>query len=106
MSYGVEWMPGGVFLWTVLLFLIVPEFALIGVVVVAAVALAVLIAVAAAMLATPYQLVRTLRRRRAEHRRAATRPAPIATAIGRPATAGDRPGLAALAQPTTARTTP
>ena len=63
MSYGVEWIPGGVFFGTVLLLLIVPEFAVIGVLVVALVALALLVALAAAALATPYLLVRALRRR-------------------------------------------
>ena len=63
MSYGVEWMGGVVVLGTVLLLLIVPELALIAVLVVGLVASVALVALAAAALATPYLLVRSLRRR-------------------------------------------
>ena len=70
MSYGVEWMGGGVVYGIVLLPLIVPEFAAIAVVVatiavlvVALAALVGLVALAAAALASPYLLVRSLRRR-------------------------------------------
>jgi uncharacterized membrane protein YjgN (DUF898 family) len=63
MSYAVEWMPGVVVLETVILVLIVPGFAVIAVLVVALVALVVLVALAAAALASPYLLVRSLRRR-------------------------------------------
>jgi hypothetical protein len=66
MSYAFEWMRGGVFFGTVLLLLIVPEFAVIAVLVVALVALVVLVAIAAAALASPYLLVRSLRRRLAK----------------------------------------
>jgi hypothetical protein len=62
MSYAVEWMRGSIFLGTLLLLLIVPEFAMIAVVVLALAALVVLVAVAAAVLASPYLLVRSLRR--------------------------------------------
>ena len=70
MSYGVEWMGGGVVYGIVLLLLIVPEFAAIAVVVatiavlvVALAALVGLVALAAAALASPYLLVRSVRRR-------------------------------------------
>ena len=72
MSYAVEWMGGGVVpvYGIVLLFLIVPEFAAIAVVVatiavlvVALAALVGLVALAAAALASPYLLVRSVRRR-------------------------------------------
>jgi|1186.fasta_scaffold126545_2 hypothetical protein len=97
MSYGVEWIPGGVALWTVLLLLVVPEFAAIAVLVVALAALVALVALAAAAVASPYLLtraVRRLRRRLAERnlptttrrtrwirQRIDTRPTPSASAI-------------------------
>jgi membrane protein implicated in regulation of membrane protease activity len=70
MSYAVEWMGGGVVYGIVLLLLIVPQVAAIAVVVatiavlvVALAALVGLMALAAAALASPYLLVRSLRRR-------------------------------------------
>ena len=75
MSYGAEWMGGGVVYGIVLLLLIVPEFAAIAVVVatiavlvVALAALVGLVALAAAALASPYLLVRSVRRRLAQRR--------------------------------------
>ena len=72
MSYGVEWMGGGVAYGAVLLLLIVPEFAAIAVVVatiaVLVVALAALVGLVAAALASPYLLVRSVRRRLAQRR--------------------------------------
>ena len=75
MIQRVEWMGGGVVFGIVLLLLIVPEFAAIAVVVatiavlvVALAALVGLVALAAAALASPYLLVRSVRRRLA-HRR-------------------------------------
>jgi membrane protein implicated in regulation of membrane protease activity len=77
MSYAVEWMGGGVapVFGIVLLLLIVPEFAVIAVIVatiaVLVVALATLVglvALAAAALASPYLLVRSVRRRLAQRR--------------------------------------
>ena len=65
-AYGLDWIPGGIFLGTVLLLLIVPPFALIALAVVALVAVAALVALAGALLATPYLVVRTVRRRLAE----------------------------------------
>jgi hypothetical protein len=64
--YGVEWIPGTVLLLAVVVLPLVPGFALIGLVVVALAAVAALAALAAAILATPYLIVRTLRRRLAE----------------------------------------
>jgi hypothetical protein len=90
MRYGFEWTPGVVLLGLVVVLPLVPSFALIGLVVVALAAVAALVALAGAMLATPYLLVRTLRRRLAERHGSTEGSVPIATAI-------------ALAGPTTAR---
>ena len=103
MKYGFEWAPGFVFLGTVLVLLIVPPFALIGLVVVALGAVAALLALAGAILATPYLLVRSLRRRVAKRRQSTQGSAPIATAIAQAARATNRSGLTALAEPMTAR---
>jgi len=65
MSYGFEWIPAVVLVGAFVV-LMVPAFALIALLVVALVALAALAALAGAVLATPYLLVRSLRRRRAE----------------------------------------
>jgi positive regulator of sigma E activity len=77
-AYGLDWIPGGVFLGTVLLLLIVPPFALIALVVVALVAVAALVALAGAALAMPYLLVRTVRRRLAERHIRQPQPLPAA----------------------------
>src|SRR3954454_11730222 len=65
MSYAVEWMGGGVVpvFGIVLVLLIVPEFAAIAVVVAMIAVLVALVALAAAALASPYLLVRSVRRR-------------------------------------------
>jgi len=84
-SYRFEWISGPVFLGTVLVLLIVPPFALIGLVVVALAALAALVALAGAVLATPYLLVRSLRRRLAERRRSTEGSVPIAASLHGPA---------------------
>jgi membrane protein implicated in regulation of membrane protease activity len=75
MSYAAEWMGGGIVYGIVLLLLIVPEFAAIAVVVatiavlvVALAALVGLVALAAAALASPYLLVRSVRRCLAQRR--------------------------------------
>jgi hypothetical protein len=62
-SYGFEWIPGPVVLAIVLVPLVVPSFALIGLVVMALAAVAALVALAGAIFAMPYLLVRSLRRR-------------------------------------------
>jgi positive regulator of sigma E activity len=89
-SYSVEWIPGPVVLGTVLILLIVPPFALIGLVVVALAAVAALVALAGAVLATPYLLVRALRRRLAERHQSTEGSVPIATAIAQAAGATNR----------------
>jgi hypothetical protein len=66
MSYAINWIPSGIVYGTALLLLIVPQFALIAVLVVALAALVALVAIAAAALASPYLLVRSLRRRLAQ----------------------------------------
>ena len=70
MSYAVEWSWGPVVCGIVLVLLIVPEFAVIAIAVatiavflVALAALAGLVALAAVALASPYLLVRSVRRR-------------------------------------------
>jgi hypothetical protein len=79
MSYGFEWMPAVVLVGAFVL-LMVPAFALIGLVVVALAAVAALVALAGAIIASPYLLARTLRRRLAERDHATQRSARIAAA--------------------------
>jgi positive regulator of sigma E activity len=89
-KYGIEWTPGVVLLGTVLVFPLVPSFALIGLVVVALAAVAALAALAGAVLAMPYLLVRTLRRRLAERHQSTQGLVPMATAIAHTAGATNR----------------
>jgi positive regulator of sigma E activity len=70
MSYGIEWTAGPVVLGGTLLLLLVPGFALIAVVILALAAVAAVIALAGAILASPYLIVRTLRRRHAARHQA------------------------------------
>jgi positive regulator of sigma E activity len=88
--YGFEWIPGVGLLATVLLLLIVPSFALIALVVVALAAVAAVVALAGAILAAPYLLVRSLRRRFAGRQQATEGSVPIATAIAHAASATNR----------------
>jgi positive regulator of sigma E activity len=81
MTYTLEWRPGLVLLGVVLVLPLAPPFALIAVAVLALAAVAALVALAGAILATPYLLVRSLRRRLAERHQSTERSAPIATAI-------------------------
>ena len=81
MRYGFEWTPGLVLLGLVVVLPLAPGFALIGLVVVAVATVAALLALAGALLATPYLLVRTVRRRLAERHRATEGSMPIATTI-------------------------
>jgi hypothetical protein len=83
--YGLEWIPGAGVVGAVLVLLIVPSFALISLVVVALAAVAAVVALAGAILATPYLLVRTVRRHLAERHRSTKRSVPIATAVTAPA---------------------
>jgi membrane protein implicated in regulation of membrane protease activity len=96
-SYLVPSIPGAAFLGAVLLTLIAPPFALIGLAVVALAALAALIALAGAVLATPYLLVRSLRRRLAEPRRSTEGSGPVARVIAQAGRANQQSGVAALA---------
>jgi membrane protein implicated in regulation of membrane protease activity len=106
MSYAVEWIWGVVVFAIVLLLVFVPWFAAIAVVlatiavlVVALAALVGLLALAAAALASPYLLVRNVRRRVAQRRtRRIHSPSGIRSrsAAGSPAGLG-RPHLTALA---------
>jgi hypothetical protein len=75
-TYAYEWIPGPVVLGIVLLLLVVPSFAMIGLAVMALAAVAALVALAGAILAMPYLLVRSLRRRVSE--RASQPKAPLA----------------------------
>jgi positive regulator of sigma E activity len=95
MSYSLEWTAGPALLGALLL-LIVPPFALIALVCVALAAAAALVALTGAVLAMPYLLVRSLRRRLAER--------PMPNAIAQTGMASKRSGGAVFAEPTTART--
>jgi hypothetical protein len=88
--YGFEWIPGLGLLGTVLVLLIVPSFALIALVVVALAAVAAVVALAGAILAAPYLLVRSLRRRLAGRHQSTEDSVPIATAIAHAAGATNR----------------
>jgi hypothetical protein len=89
-TYGFEWIPGVGLLGTVLVLLIVPSFALIGLAVVALAAVAAVVALAGAMLAAPYLLVRTVHRRLAERHQSTEGSVPMATAIAHAAGATNR----------------
>jgi hypothetical protein len=80
-KYGIEWTPGIVLLGMVLVLPLVPSFALIGVVVVALAAVAALVALAGAVLAAPYLLLRSVRRRLEERHQQPEGSPPIAAAI-------------------------
>ena len=67
--YRIEWAPGAFLLAAVVVLPLAPAFAMIGLLVVALAAVAVLLALAAAVLAMPYLLVRSLRQRLAERLR-------------------------------------
>jgi hypothetical protein len=88
--YGFEWKPGLVVLGAVLILPLAPSFALIGLVVVALAAVAALVALAGAVLATPYLVVRSLRRRLAERHQSTEASVPMATAIAHAAGATNR----------------
>jgi positive regulator of sigma E activity len=80
-KYGFEWTPGLVFVGAALILPLVPGFALILVVVLALVAVAALVALAGAVVAAPYLLVRSVRRRLAERHQSPEGSAPIAAAM-------------------------
>jgi hypothetical protein len=89
-KYGIEWTPGVFLLGTVLVLPLVPSFALIGLVVVALAAVAAVVALAGAVLAMPYLLVRSLRRRLAERHQPTEGSVPMAIAIAHAAGATNR----------------
>jgi hypothetical protein len=89
-KYGFEWTPGLVLLGAVVVLPLAPSFAMIGLVVVALAAVAALVALAGAVLAMPYLLVRSLRRRLAERHQSTESSVPMATAVARAATATNR----------------
>jgi hypothetical protein len=78
-------------------------FALVATFVVVLVAAAAVVALAGAILATPYLLVRHLRLRVAKRRHVSEAWAPIATVIAWTGRATKRPGIPALVESTTAR---
>jgi hypothetical protein len=80
MSYGFEWMPAVVLVGAFVV-LMVPAFALIGLAVLALAAIAALVALAGAIVASPYLLARTVRRRLAERHASTQGSVPIVTAI-------------------------
>jgi positive regulator of sigma E activity len=77
----LDWIPGTAVLGAALLLLIVPPFALIAVALLAVAAVAALIALAAAIIASPYLLVRTVRRRLAERDVPQPQPLPAAKPV-------------------------
>jgi positive regulator of sigma E activity len=79
--YGLEWIPGASVVGAVLVLLIVPSFALIALAVVALAAVAAVVALVGAIVATPYLLVRTVRRRFAERQIRQTQPLPAAKSV-------------------------
>ena len=100
--YRPEWIATPIVLGAVLILVIVPPFAMIGLVVVALAALATLVALAGALLASPYLLVRSLRRHFAERRRPSEASGPVARFIAEAGMATRQPGVAALANSPTA----
>ena len=83
MSSGFEWIPA-VVLVVALVVLMVPAFAMIGLVVVALAAVAALAVLAGAIVASPYLLARALRRRLAERHRSTQGSVKAVTAIAHP----------------------
>src|SRR5690349_6363814 len=65
-NYAAQWIPSGAVFGAVLLLLIVPEFAVIALLIVLLAAHVAFVALAAAALASPYLLTRALRRRPAQ----------------------------------------
>ena len=87
MRYWFEWTPGIILLGAVVVLPLAPGFAMIGVLVVALIAVAALVALAGAILATPYLVVRSVRRRLAERHESTEGSVPIATAVAHAARA-------------------
>jgi hypothetical protein len=68
-KYGIEWTPALVLFGMVIVLPLAPAFAMILLVVVALAALAAVVALAGAVVATPYLVVRTVRRHLAARHR-------------------------------------
>jgi membrane associated rhomboid family serine protease len=83
-KYGFEWTPALVLFGMVIILPLAPAFAMIGLLVVAVAAVAAIFALAGAVLATPYLVVRGVRRRLAERHQATQHSVTIATAIAEP----------------------
>jgi len=83
-KYGFEWTPALVLFGMVIILPLAPAFAMIGLLVVAAAAVAAIVAFAGAVVATPYLLVRGVRRHLADRHQATQHSVPIATAIAEP----------------------
>ena len=83
MSYGFEWMPAVVLVGAFVV-LMVPGFALIGLAVLALAAVAALVALAGVIIASPYLLARTVRRRLAERHESPHGAVQISAAIAEP----------------------
>jgi hypothetical protein len=80
-KYGFEWTPAVVLLGAVLVLPLVPSFALIALALVALAAVAALAALAVAVIATPYMLVRMLRRHLAAGQEPTEASLPVAPAV-------------------------
>jgi hypothetical protein len=81
MRYGFEWTPGLVLVGLVLILPLAPPFALIALAILALAAAAAVVALAGALLASPYFLVRSLRRHLAESRQSTEGSTPLARVI-------------------------
>jgi hypothetical protein len=78
--YRFEWIPGPFLLALVVILPLAPAFAMIAVVIAALAAVVAAIALAGAVMATPYLIVRTVRRHLAERHQPADAPVSIGTA--------------------------
>jgi uncharacterized SAM-binding protein YcdF (DUF218 family) len=101
-NYGFE-LTSGLVLPAVLVLLIVPNFALIALLVVALAAAMAVVALAGLVIASPYLLVRSLQRQLAARHRSTVRTVPTAGAVPRPARMLPRSRVVALEHPTPAR---
>ena len=101
MNYGFE-LTSGLVLPTVLVLLIVPNFALIAVLVIALAAVAAVVALAGAVIASPYLIVRSIQRRVAARQPSTERSVPSEDFVRGPAVMLPRSRVAALEHPTPA----
>ena len=84
MRYGFEWTPALVLFGMVIILPLAPAFAMIGLLVLAVAAVVALVAFAGAVVAAPFLVARTVRRRLEERHQAAAA-LPIAAALAEPA---------------------